>query len=413
MGDAAAPDMLRKLIHTSLAALVALPLFAVTVGQLQPGGGTVASRGGTLAPLTLIDLSRPALSAGNVTRATVVWAGGGGTPCSNAFEVKFFRPTETGLSVVASRGPFSASAGILNVPLSPAVSLLPGDYIGITQLQPLACGGVVNARTEKKNVIAAVPSDPDSGTVADIEFVNGLVMSARASSELTPVYAYIPVVGSTQGGFGSLFRTAMQLTNRGTTIISGQLVFHPAGRGGASSDPNYIYTLAPSETLSIDNILAEMGTTGVGSLDIIPTTGYPPDVTARIYNDEGAAGTSGFTEEAMSPYEAMYPQARGSLTIPSDLGNFRMNIGIRTLEDGADIRVVHFNAVGDQIGSAVTRSYPANYFEQVTLADFLEGQTVAAGGSIVVLIQSGSAFLYGSVTDNRTNDSAIRFPKQY
>lgn len=406
--------MFRKIIYIIAVALSAAPLFAVTVGELQPGGGTVASRGGTLAPLTLIDFSRPAFGIGNVTRATLVWTAGPAAGCEDSFEVKFFRPSETGLDVIATRGPFDSVAGIIDIPLSPAVNVQPGDYIGITQLQPVSCGGVTNARTDRSNLVGAVPSDPDSGTVSNIEFVNGLVMSVRASSEANPVHGTLPVVGSTQGSFGSLFRTAVQLTNRGVSPISGQLVFHPAGATAASTDPKYTYTLQPAQTISLDDIIAAMSTSGIGSMDIVPFTSYPPDVTARIYNDEGTGGTSGFTEEVMTPVNAMQRFERGSFTIPSDLTNFRMNIGIRTLDEGVTIQVIEYDANGIQVsGLNVARSYPPNYFEQVTLSQFLEEGVVAEGGFIIVQIQSGSAYVYASTTDNRTNDSSIRFPKKF
>ena len=42
--------MISKLIRTVLIALFAAPVFAVTIGELQPGGGTVASRGTGVAP---------------------------------------------------------------------------------------------------------------------------------------------------------------------------------------------------------------------------------------------------------------------------------------------------------------------------------------------------------------------------
>ena len=48
----------------------------------------------------------------------------------------------------------------------------------------------------------------------------------------------------------------------------------------------------------------------------------------RVYSDAGAAGTSGFTEDALSPYQAI--DSHGILLIPADTTNFRTNVGIRT-----------------------------------------------------------------------------------
>ena len=59
-------------------------------------------------------------------------------------------------------------------------------------------------------------------------------------------------------------------------------------------------------------------------------------------------------------------------------------------------------------GTPELRLRAPNSFEQVPLATFL-GQTPPAGGCAYVRIDSGSAIIYWSVTDNRTNDSAIKF----
>lgn len=406
--------MTRKLIFISLVALFAAPLFAATIGELQPGGGTVASRGPGLAPLTIISMARPSLENGPVNRATVMWTGAPASGCTDAFKIKFFRPIPNtgGMQVFAERGPFNAVQGINNVTFSPVV-VTTGDLIGITQLLTNTCGGVVNRRTDRSEVWASIPADPPvSGHVDDVEYFHGVVPSLRASSDAAPVHGYLPVVGSTQGGFGSLFKTAVQLTNRGSATITGRLVFHRAGESGATTDPSVAYTLNPNETLSIDDVVVATGVTGIGSMDLITTSGYPPDVTARIYDDQGAAGTAGFTELLMTPFEAMRRFDRGSLTIPADMTNFRMNIGVRTIEP-TTINIIQYTAGGELTSVLLSRSYPADYFEQVTVAQFLGNATVATGGYIVVQVETGSLFVYSAVTDNRTNDGAIRFPTKY
>ena len=394
--------------------LLALPGFAITVGELQPGGGTVASRGGELAPLTIISFARPALHNGTVDRATVMWTGAPDAGCTNAFKVKFFRTTpQNGVQVLAERGPFDAKQGINNVSLNPSVSLQAGDLIGVTQLQPVACGGVVNRRSDKNEAWGSVPTDPASGTVTGISYAHGLVPSVRATNEAQPVVAYLPVVGSTPGNFNSFFRTGIQLTNRGSSEITGRLVFHPTGAEGNTNDPGVVYTLAPQQTQSVADIVAAAGVSGIGSMDVITNSGYPPDITARIYNDAGSAGTSGFTEEAMNPWQAMYRFDRGSLTIPADLANFRMNIGVRSLGDGLQLNIIQYDANGVLTSVFLTRSYPANFFEQISATSFMNGGAVAAGGYIVVQVESGSGFVYAAITDNRTNDGSIRFPTKY
>ena len=409
------PGLMRtKLLSLAVITLLALPALAITVGELQPGGGTVASRGGELAPLTVISFSRPALHNGVVDRATVIWTAAPDAGCANAFKIKFFRTTpQNGVQVLAERGPFDAKQGINNVSLNPPVSILAGDLIGVTQLLPVACGGVVNRRADKNETWGSVPTDPTSGTVTGISYSHGLVPSVRATNEAQPVVAYLPVVGSTPGNFNSFFRTSIQMTNRGSSEITGRLVFHPTGASGQTNDPGIVYTLAPQQTQSVADIVAAAGVSGIGSMDVVTTSGYPPDITARIYNDAGDAGTSGFTEEAMTQYDALFRFDRGSLTIPTDLTNFRMNIGVRSLGDGLQLNIIQYDANGVLTNVFLSRTYPPNFFEQISATSFLNGAAVAPGGYIVVQVESGSGFIYSAVTDNRTNDGNIRFPTKY
>ena len=53
------------------------------------------------------------------------------------------------------------------------------------------------------------------------------------------------------------------------------------------------------------------------------------------------------------------------------------------------------------------------YFEQVPLSSFLAGANVIPGGVMWIQVQSGNAFVYTTITDNRTNDSAISFVKPH
>ena len=86
---------------------------------------------------------------------------------------------------------------------------------------------------------------------------------------------------------------------------------------------------------------------------------------------------------------------------------------VRTLSEGVSLSVIQYDAGGVPSTFTVRRSYPANYFEQMTVSQFLDGNAIAPGGYLLVQIDTGSAFFYATVTDNRTNDSSIRFPVSY
>ena len=222
--------------------------------------------------------------------------------------------------------------------------------------------------------------------------------------------AIIPVVGSTPGALGqAFFRTSVQLHNPGTTRMTGRLVYHPAGASASSTDSALLYVLDPGETRAIPDLLPAMGLTGLGSLDVVPDTGTAtPLFVVRVFNDAGAAGTTGFTEEAVKPADALVAGERGFLIAPPDAALYRFNVGVRTLGSGATLAITARNAAGT-VTRTLTRTYPPNYFEQRDSASFLNGAAVAANESITIQVVSGSAIVYGATVDNRTNDPSLQF----
>ena len=139
-----------------------------------------------------------------------------------------------------------------------------------------------------------------------------------------------------------------------------------------------------------------------------PALDSPSRITARVFSDGGAAGTSGFTEAGLPPNEALHVFQRGVLLLPPDLTNFRMNVGVRTLEAGATITIYTYGADGTLRNSRVNIPYAPNYFEQRTATTFTGASTLEPGGMIYLTINSGALFVYGSITDNGTQDSSMR-----
>ena len=239
-------------------------------------------------------------------------------------------------------------------------------------------------------------TDSNGSNIGRITTASAPVIASRA----------LPVVGSTPGANGTFFKTSVQLHNPGSSPIAGQIVFHATGTSG-SRDPALPYSLAPSQTQSIADLLPAMGRSGLGSADIEVTSGSSPVVTARVFNDAGAAGTTGFTEEAIRPEEALSAGARGVLLVPSDLTAFRFNIGVRTLELGALIALTLRDAAGVVV-AAVPRVFPAKYHVQQPAAEFLTGSSPPPGGSLTVEVISGSAIVYGATVDNLTGDPSLQ-----
>jgi streptogramin lyase len=220
----------------------------------------------------------------------------------------------------------------------------------------------------------------------------------------------LPVVGSTPGAAGTVFKTSVQLHNSTTSVISGRIVFHPSGFSGSTSDPALSYTLSPGQTQSMADLLPAMGRSGLGSADIEATSGSIPAATVRVFNDAGAAGTTGFTEEPLRVENALRPGQLGVLLLPTDLTNFRFNLGVRTLEAGAASMLTLRDASGT-ILTTVSRALPATYHEQQSASAFLGVSTLPAGGSIEITVGSGAAILYGATVDNRTGDPSLQIAR--
>jgi len=217
----------------------------------------------------------------------------------------------------------------------------------------------------------------------------------------------LPVVGSTAGVGGSFFRTAVQLHNGTAEPMAGRIVFHASGVPGGEADPALAYSLAPGQTRSIADLLPAIGLSGLGSVDVEVTAGSVPAMTARVFNDAGAAGTTGFTEEPMRAVDALRAGESGVLILPADPTRFRFNLGVRTLGTESSTTLTLRDASGAIVGT-VTRAFPATYHEQRSAGELLGISTLPPGGSIGISIDSGSAIFYGATVDNTTGDPSFQ-----
>jgi uncharacterized protein YjdB len=222
----------------------------------------------------------------------------------------------------------------------------------------------------------------------------------------------LPVVGSTPGSNGSYFKTSVQLYNAKSSAISGKIVFHTQATSGSSSDPSIAFTLQPGKTISYPDLLPAMGiASGLGSADLIADAGSAFPITlVRVFNDAGTAGTTGLAEEPMAPADAMQSGETGVLIAPSDQ-KFRLNIGVRTLEQGASLSI----SVRDKDGAIVkttTKSYGPTFFRQFVSSEILDGYILTGGETIAIQLTAGSAFIYGATTDNTTQDPSVQFARR-
>ena len=221
---------------------------------------------------------------------------------------------------------------------------------------------------------------------------------AGAQVSQKPPDAVVVVVGSTRGQAGANFKTELQLTNTTETRMEGWLVLQPSVLARR-------YDLAPRATLSFADVVAELGGSGLASLDVLVDRGTLPAIVARAYDDQ-PEGTTGVSVPAVRADQVLSRNDVSALIVPRDLVRYRFNIGIRTLDTGATIQMTVRDAAGNERRYA-DFTFPANHFTQQP-GDVLAGTPLLADDSILVKIAAGSAIVYATTVDNRTNDSSIQ-----
>jgi hypothetical protein len=215
----------------------------------------------------------------------------------------------------------------------------------------------------------------------------------------------VPVVGSAPGAFGSQFRTELQLSNPSALFATGWIVLRPAGF--AEPDVARRYDLAPRETLVIADVVAELGHEGLGSLDIVVDSGATPVVVARAF-DDAPDGTRGVMLPLFEPKDAIDRGETTALVIPASPEHFRFNLGLRAMAAGVTLEMFLFDADGNVAGQTGRIARAPHHFEQRAARQWLGLEALPAAGLILVRVYEGSAFIYGTTTDNRTNDPSLQ-----
>jgi hypothetical protein len=131
---------------------------------------------------------------------------------------------------------------------------------------------------------------------------------------------------------------------------------------------------------------------------------------ARIFSDAGENGTAGFFLDPLAPDATLQAGESGVIIAPSDPSKARLNLGIRSLDTGASF-VVTVRSKNGALRGTVTKTYAANYFEQVNANAYL-GLSLDASDTITFTMSSGKAIVYGAQTDNKTQDPSVQYAKK-
>ena len=367
---------------------------------------------------TVIGAGAPVTGDGVLDHVIFGWSKA--AACS-AVKIKVFRIGGGNFNFVGERGPIAVTwnlggpSGLTSAALSPPIAVQRGDWLGIAGVNSGDCGQPVgqdpgiNGTVELPgDVHSSVPIQP----ATDIRRAVALALYATGSGQAEVLSGILAGIGSLAGAHGANFKTGLQATNPFFDTVIGHFVFHPVGHAASPNDPSFTFALDPGQVGSADDIVAAMGLTGLWSADIyMSASDQPPVVVTRIFNDAGAAGTTGFTESLIDPTKVAGGSGQswtGVLLTPPDLSKYRMNVGIRTIGGPLGISVT----VKDEKGNVLhtfQHDYAADTFYQLSAKDFLGGFDIGPNQTLVVTFSNGGAIIYGATTDNVTNDPSIQF----
>jgi hypothetical protein len=279
----------------------------------------------------------------------------------------------------------------------PVYSSTKSTFINVTRRAsgPVMVRYIVTVEVEPGVRLAEDSSDACTGSI-------DVTLPADPAFRKFTRRAIIPVVGSTAGAFGGRFKTALEL--RGDANEKGKLVFHPAGRAALDTDPSipYFFTAGAGHTITYDDVVAAIGQSGIGSLDIVPdedSADRVPEGTVRLYN-ETSLGTFGTFSTPVLPYDYRHPQ---DMTVRIPDARFRANIGIRALE-ATQVTVLIYTA-SDRLDGFKNLSFPAGWMEMKSASDFI-GRALEPG-QLLVMTFSGAAVPFYTITENATNDPTL------
>jgi hypothetical protein len=288
---------------------------------------------------------------------------------------------------------------ISGISLSADSTVVPADQWNNVTQSVTAPGGAVSALVQ-----LGIVKTPAGGSLA--ANFDKISLAPVAGGDDDALIGYIPGAGSLHGSHGSNFKTGGQTTNPGATPISVRLVYHPAGQTASDGDPHLSFDIPPGATVSSDDFVAAMGQSGLGTVDVFSTVGGPtPLPVARVYNDAGAAGTTGFSEGLVVP--PIPPGGTAVLIGPPDTARYRFNVGVRTFASPVTLAIQVKDKNGSVVHSQVT-ALGAAFFQQYSAHDFLDGFDIGPDESIVIE-STGQALFYGALTDDVTNDPSVQF----
>jgi hypothetical protein len=217
----------------------------------------------------------------------------------------------------------------------------------------------------------------------------------------------IPIVGHLAGNQGSVFRSDLKLYNRGTSAITGVLVFTPRGQPAGASDPRVPFTVAGKSVLFYEDVYVTGFPGGSGAarltieLDDVDSASLlsVDSSTYTLVSNGGELGntptvlrTSAFVSEFRTPNRVAAPLGKDGE---------RANLFVTTGPAGATVAWTYRDALGGDVRE-VTQDYGPDTTYQFSVASLI-GVPPAPNASLEARITQGSAHAALSPVNNISN----------
>lgn len=187
----------------------------------------------------------------------------------------------------------------------------------------------------------------------------------------------VPFAGKTRGRNGADYATALVLAGTGlgpsrydgpvpprpdgTTnpsydelpkLYQGRIYFRPIGTSASDSDPSIEYALGGEETLVFDDIMARLGATGVGTLEVRPKAGYPSPLVDAVIENRAPSSRASARVPAVSGRAYLQRTGESATVGIHNAADTRLAFGIRSLAAGGTVRFDRFSADGFRLDTA-------------------------------------------------------------
>ncbi|HYI13470.1 MAG TPA: hypothetical protein VEK57_30785 [Thermoanaerobaculia bacterium] len=151
-------------------------------------------------------------------------------------------------------------------------------------------------------------------------------------------------------------------------LYQGRVYFRPIGTVASETDPSVEYAVGGEETLVYDDIMATLGVTGIGTIEVRPKIGYPSPLVDAIIENRMPNGKR--VGVRVAGVLGRHHVSRGdSATVGiRNTNDTRIAIGIRTIGAGGRLYFERFSADGHRIATT-ERHVDANTTVTFALGD--------------------------------------------